>query len=70
MGVSVRVVKPFEEIYVDGKRVVVKEVIEVTPTHIVVKHMDDTIEAIPIERVTGPELLRSRIVGRSIAGLI
>lgn len=70
MGVPVRVVKPFEEIYVDGKRVVVKEIVEVTPTHVVVKHMDDTIEAIPIERVTSPESLKSRMAGRSIAVLI
>lgn len=63
MGMSVKVIKPFEEIYIDGKRVVVKEIVEVTPTHVVVKHMDDMIEAIPIERVSSPESLKSRIIG-------
>ncbi|MEM4431015.1 MAG: hypothetical protein QXM08_07610 [Thermofilaceae archaeon] len=67
MGVSVRVVKPFEEIYVDGKRLIVKEIVEVTPTHIVVRRLDDTIEAIPIERVTSPESLKTRITGRVLA---
>lgn len=50
--VRVEVVKPFEEIYVDGKRVIVREILAVTPTHIVVRHLDGSVEAIEIERVT------------------
>lgn len=49
---GIKVIKPFEEIVVDGRRITIKRVVAVTPTHIVVEHVDGRIEAIPLERVS------------------
>lgn len=47
---KVSVLKPYEEILVDGEKILVKRIIQITDTHIIVEHIDGSIEAIPIER--------------------
>lgn len=45
-----RVVRPFVQIRVGGRTIKVRQILSVTPTHVVVEHLDGRIEVIPLEQ--------------------
>lgn len=45
-------------LHVDGRQVEVRRILEITPTHIVVEHMDGTIEAIELSRLSSESKAR------------